>query len=129
MSYKGGLADFYRKRRTRATHAALKASAQVIVNGLKEPKPQGLRGGYTTGDFITGTLLNSIFISEPFQGANGTWFVLVGTNLAYALYWEVGHVNLYTRKYERQERWRPTLLRKIDQAVAVYHRAYASEMK
>jgi hypothetical protein len=129
MGYTGGLGAYFRTHRQRATDAALRASAQVIVNGLKEKSTSGgLAEGYTSGAFVTGTLLNSIFISEPFTDAGGKRFRLIGTNLAYAVYWEVGHYNIFTRRYEREERWRPTLLRKYDEAVAAYHRAYALEI-
>ena len=127
MPYTGGLALVFRTRHDKAVDGALKVGAQVIVNGLKDSKPLGLRGGYTSGDFVSGTLLNSIFISEVFKSASGK-FRLIGTNLDYALFWEVGHFNLFTQRYERQERWRPTLLRKLDQAYEAYHRAYATAM-
>ena len=35
--------------------------------------------------------------------------IAVGTNVPYAKYWELGHHNLFTRQFERVERWRPTL--------------------
>lgn len=130
--YTGGLAAAFRARKERATEAGLRASAHVIVNGLKEKSTSGgLAEGYTSGAFVTGTLLNSIFIapdSGSFVDSGGKRYLLIGTNLAYAVYWEVGHYNIFTRRYEREERWRPTLLRKYDEAVAAYHRAYASQM-
>lgn len=128
MSYTGSMAATFRARHDRATDDALKAAAQVVVNGLKEQKPQGLRGGYTSGAFVTGATLGSIFITEVFQGPSGEKFILIATDSMIAVYWEYGHVNLFTRKYEREERWRPTLERKYDDAMAAYARVYQRSM-
>jgi len=38
------------------------------------------------------------------------WAATVGTNKIEALYWELGHQNVFTRKYERVELWVPTVL-------------------
>src|SRR6478609_2030723 len=124
MSYTGSMGDAFKARHEAATKAALTAAAQVVVNGLKEPKPEGLTGGYTSGDFVTGQLLNSIIVSDTQKDAKGT-FVTVGTDLMYAVYWEFGHVNVFTRKYEREERWGPTLARKQDDIIRAYQRVYA----
>jgi hypothetical protein len=121
------MAGTFRARHERAVDAALRAAAQVVVNGLKDEKPEGLRGGYTSGDFVTGNILNSITISDTARDRQGT-FVLVGTNVMYAVYWEFGHINVFTRKYERQERWGPTLARTSDEATAAYRRVYARFM-
>jgi len=121
------MAGTFKSRHERAVDAALKAAAQVVVNGLKDEKPEGLRGGYTSGDFVTGNILNSITISDTAKDAKGC-YVLVGTDVMYAVYWEFGHINVFTRKYEREERWGPTLSRTSDDATAAYRRVYARFM-
>jgi hypothetical protein len=127
MSYTGSMAGAFRSRHERATQAALTAGAQVVVNGLKDEKPLGLRAGYTSGAFVTGNILNSIYTTDPQQDGGG-WHVLVATDVMYAVYWEYGHVNLFTRRYEREERWEPTLRRTRDEVVKAYQRVYARFM-
>lgn len=88
-----------------AMASGLLAAAYVYYNELK----RRLAGGYTSGAFVTGHLLNSITIAPPvYEGRN--LVVRVGTMLLYALAWEVGHNNLFTRRFERQERWFPTAI-------------------
>lgn len=123
MSYTGSMAGAFRSRHERARVAALEAAANVVVNGLKDDKPLGLTQGYTSGDFVTGNLLNSIFTTDPKQDGGG-WHVLVYTDLMYSVYWEYGHFNVFTRKYERQERWLPTLIRTQDEQVKAFQRVY-----
>lgn len=88
-----------------AQDAGLVAAAVLLQNRVKA----ALTGGYTSGAFVTGRVRNSVTHTAPHPVPGGRG-IEVGTNLLYALYWELGHVNLYTRRYERQERWRPTLL-------------------
>jgi hypothetical protein len=117
------MAGTFAQRHARATDAALEAGAQELINGLKDTKPLGLTQGYTSGAFVTGNLLNSIFSTEPYT-ANGTRHISVYTDVPYALYWEMGHINAFTRKYEREERWYPTLIRKDEDIMAAYSRVY-----
>jgi hypothetical protein len=41
----------------------------------------------------------------------------------------MGHVNAFTRKYEREERWYPTLIRKDEDIAAAYARVYKRFME
>lgn len=89
-----------------------KAHAQGMIaaaNVLRNAVRKNLRGGYRSslgnhGDFVTGNSLNHVTISEP-DTTRGR--IRVGTDLLYNLYWELGHHNLFTRHFERDERWRP----------------------
>ena len=123
MSYTGSMAGTFAQRHARAIDAALEAGAQELINGLKDDKPLGLTQGYTSGDFVTGNLLNSIQATDPYT-EKGTRHIRVYTDVLYALYWEMGHQNVFTRKYERQERWGPTLQRKDEDIFAAYARVY-----
>lgn len=127
MSYTGSMAGAFRQRHERATQAALQAGAQVVVNGLKDEKPLGLVGGYTSGAFVTGNLLGSIMMTEP-QQDGGAWVIFVYTDVMYAVYWEYGHYNIFTRRYERQERWLPTLVRTREDVIKAYQRVYVRFM-
>lgn len=127
MPYTGSMAGAFRSRGERASVMALRAAAQVIVNGLKDPKPDGLRGGYTSGAFVTGNVLNSIFVTDPERDGN-VWVIFVATDVMYAVYWEYGHYNIFLRKFVREQRWLPTLNRKANDALTAYQRVYAREM-
>jgi hypothetical protein len=118
VSYQSNLSDVMAKLRA-ARFAGLVAAAQVVINAVKE----SLRGGYTSGAFVTGFVLNSVNRSEPSEDAQGA-FILVGTNVNYALFWEVGHMNVFTRKFERQERWMPAFLKTRQQQADAYLRAF-----
>lgn len=123
MPYSGSMAGAFRQRHERAVRAALQAGAQVLINGLKEQKPAGLAGGYTSGAFVTGEGLASIFMADP-QQDGGVWVIFVATDDVKQVYWEYGHFNLFTRKYEREERWHPTANRKAGEVHTAYARVY-----
>ena len=127
MSYTGSMAGTFATRHRKATDDALTAAAQELINGLKDPKPLGLRGGYTSGRFVTGNLLGSIQATDPYTEA-GTRHISVYTDLEYAKHWEEGHQNIFSRRREQEERWRPTLQRKEEDILAVYSRVYRRSM-
>lgn len=105
-------------RMEHARASGLIAAATVLVNAVK----LGLRGGYTSGAFVTGNVVGSVTRSEPLVTvAEGS--IRVGTNVPYALYWELGHQNLYTRRFERKEVWYPALRDNGEQMRAAYARA------
>jgi hypothetical protein len=118
MAYQSHL-PAVRSRLQQATGAGLLAAAAVVENRVKRE----LRGGYTSGAFVTGHVMSSVTHSEPAEDALGA-FILVGTNLNYALFWEVGHMNLFTRRFERVEIWMPALLETRAEQRAAYQRAY-----
>lgn len=110
---------------TQATPLALIAAAQVFINAVK----RRLAGGYTSGDFVTGNVLNSVTRSEPEPAGMGGYALQVGTNLPYALFWELGHHNVFTRKFERVPVWEPAFLESQDEAATTYQRALQRFMK
>jgi hypothetical protein len=103
-----------------ARKQALIAAATVLINDVK----RGLRGGYTSGAFVTGNVIGSVTRDEPLVTAT-EGVVRVGTNVPYALYWELGHHNAFTRKYARKEVWMPAL----SAAAARMQDAYARTMR
>lgn len=92
-----------------AVDAGLQAGGYYLANRIKEQ----LAGGYTSGDFVTGHVLNSVTLSEPYDEGDAR-VLEVGTDVDYALYWEMGHHNLFTRQFERVEIWRPTMEQEAD---------------
>jgi hypothetical protein len=112
-----------------AVDDGLIAASQVIVNEVKRM----LRGGFKGGAFTTGQLLNSVTRSAPFnyRGGNrtGVRSVRVGTPLLYGLGWELGHHNVYTRAFEREERWRPAMAQAREAAAKAFAIAYMNRMR
>ena len=103
-----------------ARRAGLIAAAQVLVSAVK----LGLRGGYKSGRFVTGNVNASVTTSEPtITPSEGR--IDVGTNVRYALFWELGHQNAWTRKYERKEVWYPALRDNAERM----HDAYARTVR
>lgn len=92
----------------RAAQAGLIAAAQVYINAVKRE----LRGGYTTGDYVTGNVINSVTRTErdpqppkQYEDDDGVmretpttrpqvdtdgFHIMVGTNVIYARHWELG---------------------------------------
>lgn len=88
----------------RAQQAGLIAAAESYLADIK----QALTPGYTSGAFVTGANVNAVGRGEPVSTAGGVE-IEIGSTSEYALYWEVGHHNIFTRKYERVEKWVPTM--------------------
>jgi hypothetical protein len=102
-----------------AAARGLFAAAYVYYDEIK----RRLAGGYTTGAWVTGQLLNSIAIQPPaLEG--GDLVARVGTPVRYALYWELGHNNVFTRRFERQERWFPAAIDTQPEQQAAFVRAF-----
>jgi hypothetical protein len=107
-----------------AAPKGLHAAAYVVQNKVKE----NLRGGYKSGAFVTGHVMNSVTIGQVYREGTG-WAIRVGSNVEYALWWEVGHNNRWTRQYERSERWRPALVDSRFEAMSAFNRVYTLTLK
>ena len=110
----------YKTAFERALLPALTAGGLVIQNEVK----RSLRGGYLSslgnrGQFVTGASVAHVTMSRP-QKIGGKWTVSIGTDLDYNLFWEVGHHNLFTRHYERDEKWVPAFRRVRSQALRAF---------
>jgi hypothetical protein len=123
MTWTSHLSKFKARDRA-AREKALIAAAQVAINAVKT----GLRGGYTSGDFVTGRAMNSVTREAP-RMINGEMEIRIGTALDYPLFWELGHHNLFTRKYERKEVWVPAVIETSEAQAAAFARVYAREMR
>lgn len=93
--------------------------------------------GYTSGAFVSGMqgVAGSVAVSEPQGDATGR-FVAVGTSqrdatgtVSYPLAWELGHQNLFTRRYERVETWRPVLDAEAATIIAKFRAVVARQME
>jgi hypothetical protein len=108
----------------RAVDAGLRAMAETYATAVKRQ----LARGYTTGAFVTGRLLNSITIQGPVS-EGGVRTMHVGTPVDYAMYWELGHQNLFTGRFERVPIWLPTLLATLTQQRAAFEAGFTSVMQ
>lgn len=107
-----------------ATIAGLRAGGYLIANEIK----RSLRGGYRSslgnkGDFTTGTSLNHVRLGEPVVRPDRA-SIRVGTDLLYNLFWEVGHHNIFTRHFERDEKWGPAFNRALPSARRAFQRTF-----
>jgi hypothetical protein len=103
----------------------LQAAARVTQNAVK----RSLRHGYHSslgnwGDFTTGNNLNHVTIS-PVKWETDGLSIKVGTDLMYALFWEVGHHNIFTRHFERDEKWAPAYRESRAAALDAYMRVFS----
>ena len=107
----------------RAMKAGVIAAAELYVGDVR---PQ-LQKGFTSGAFTTGNLANSVQRGEPAVSGDGVEIPVGSTQVdpPYGLYWEVGHQNVFTGKFERVEVWVPTMVANRDKYVA----ACAAEIK
>jgi hypothetical protein len=122
MPYQSNL-PAVRAQMERARDAGLIAAAQVVINDEK----RRLRGGFTSGLFVTGNILNSVTRTEP-TDENGVRVIRVGTDVEYAPFWELGHVNAWSRKFERVETWVLALFSTASEQAAAFSRVFARFM-
>jgi hypothetical protein len=119
-----------------ASQKGLHAGAYVLSNAVK----RNLKGGYTTGDFVTGASVNHVTIGQVFYEDRG-WAIKVGTDLLYNLYWEVGFtpargvfspgIGRNTQgpiMFQRVEKWRPAFVDSRMEIRAAYNRVYTETL-
>jgi len=106
---------------------ALSAGVAAAGHEYADAVSARLKDGYTSGDFVTGHVAGSVEVTPVERTVDGIE-VRVGSNVDYALFWELGHVNIFTARktatveeffssggFQRVEIWRPFLLEMADQ--------------
>lgn len=106
-----------------AVDAGLIATGEVYKTEVKRQ----LAPGYTSGAFVTGRVLGSVTRTEP-STVGGVRVLHVGTNVDYAMYWELGHQNLFMRRFAQKEIWGPSITATRDAQLDAFRRAFASAM-
>lgn len=114
-AWKSNLPELER-RLADAQRGGLIGAAQVGLNAIR----RALRGGYTSGEYVTGTSANSFTRTEPAQ-ENGVWSVRIGTPLLYPLFWELGWHDR-AGGFHRVEKIRPAIEDARGEMVAAYSR-------
>lgn len=130
----------------RAMDAGLQAAGQVVINAVKEGynPPQYFTGWAHAHGMLTGTLLNSPTMTEPYDVPGGR-ALKVGTDYQVAAYWELGFWQRqwvwYDEKtgsfksradgpvaWTRHEVWRPAFEATLDQQRAAFERVFGRVM-
>jgi hypothetical protein len=104
-----------------ATDRAIKAGLIAAAETYMAPVKDKLQRGFTSGDYTTGNLANSVARGEPEVTGDGAEIQVGSTQVdpPYGLYWEVGHFNIFTGKHERVEVWVPTMVEMRQELVNV----------
>lgn len=107
------------RRYDRAARLGVDAAANVLQREITKAHDSS----YYKGGAFRSTLQvrASIRRTPPTRSGDG-WSAEVGTKIIEALYWELGHHNLFTRKYERRRIWEPTALANVGAMSAAYGR-------
>lgn len=111
----------FRRNAEDGVRAGLVAAALQYQAQLR-PK---LQRGYTSGNFTQGIQAAAVQVSDV-ERRGDRWRVVVGTNEMISLYWEMGHQNLFTRRYERVEYWRETMVEETPAMHALFVAEIAS---
>lgn len=120
--------DRSREARDRYREAA-RLGVDAAANTLEREVKKAHNAYYTSQAFrSTAQIRQSIRRVGPTSEAGG-WASRVGTNKMIALYWELGHRNLFTRKYERVRLWEPTAIQNIKRMQDTFARVVARYMR
>jgi hypothetical protein len=98
---------------------AARLGVDAAANTLEREVVLAHDASYYKGGAFRGTLLvrQSIRRAPPTDSGRG-WVSKVGTKIIQALFWELGHHNLFTRKYERVRLWVPTAQANVERMKA-----------
>lgn len=114
----------------RALDAATRDGIMAAVTELRDAvKRRHYEINYYKGGRFRSTLqvAQRIASSMPYK-EGGAWAAIVSVPVVQALYWELGHMNVFTRKYERVEIWRPTLIEKTEYLRGLFARVIQRRM-
>lgn len=114
----------FEKELRRAVDKGLIGAASVPLARIKRE----LRGGYTSGDFSQGENIRRAFIGDPVT-EDGVRVIRIGSSWDVALFWELGHLNLFTANYERKEIWVPAMVDTRLQQAETYNRIVIKSLK
>lgn len=115
----------FRAALPRAEAAGLVAAAEVYAQHVREY----LAHGYTTDNFPGSRgVENTVEVTSVFE-ENGKQVIRVGSDDPVTLWWELGHLNLFTKRHERVEHWRYVLETFGDELSSAYGAAFAASME
>lgn len=119
------IVDRSQQARARYDDASMRG-VDSAANHLRNELLKAFNSDYYKGGAFRSTLQvrQSIRRSRPYKTPNG-WESIVGTKIIQALYWELGHHNTFTRKYERVQLWVPTAADNVEAMRATFSRVVA----
>lgn len=102
----------------------------AVANHLRVSVVKAFGSWYYKGGKFRSTLYvkQRIYHQTPYRTADG-WESQVGTPVVQALYWELGHMNAFTRKYERVQIFVPTAAAEVQRMKDTFARVVARFMK
>ncbi len=117
-----------------AVDAGLVSAAQLVQNDVRQRFRQR-EGGYTSGAFAHPGRGVSASITRTEVHQHGAMRrVMIGTNqrtpagFSYPMAWELGHYNIFTRRFERVETFRPALLENAARAQSAFARVVRARL-
>ena len=120
--------DNRRQAVARADNAGMLGLA-AAVTVLKNAVVKQFGSSYYKGGRFRSTLFvkQSVRFLMPYKTPDG-YETILGTKLIEALYWELGHQNLFTRRHERVQIWEPAGMASTGAMRDAYARVVASLM-
>ena len=109
-------------------HEAIDVALKEAAKKYQSAVETRLAMGYKAGTFKTGKVAGSVEVSEPETMKGGARVVRVGTKVFYARFWEFGHINRYSRLFERVPVWRPVAVQQAQNLAAQMLTSYGSMM-
>lgn len=106
-----------------AVDAGLVAAGETFKTEVKRQ----LAPGYTSGAFVTGHVLGSVTRTAP-STIGGVRVLHVGTNVDYAMFWELGHENLFMRRFAQKLVWGPAITSTLEAQRAAFDEAFRRAM-
>lgn len=116
------------RERNAVLDRASRAAASDMAVVYEREIVRRLQGGYTSGAFVTGAAANAVRRGAP-EWDDGAWRAPVYTDDEKAVFWELGHRNLFTRRYERVEHWRLAMEDTRERQFEAGARAFARVMR
>lgn len=100
------------RRYDEAARLGLDAAANHLIVEVRK----AFGSDYYKGGAFRSTLQvkQSIRKLMPYRAGAGAWETTIGTKFVEALYWELGHRNAFTRRYERVQLWVPTATANVE---------------
>jgi hypothetical protein len=91
-----------------------RAGVDAAANLVQGEVVKAFGSNYYKGGAFRSTLQVKQSIRRQVMAGSTGWFALVGTKIKEALYWELGHQNLFTGKKEHVPIWVPTALANVE---------------
>lgn len=112
------------QRYDKASRLGMDAAGNVYVREVKRAHSDH----YTSQAFRSTLLVKQSIRRDAPKKERAGWSIEIGTKLKQPLYWEMGHINHFTKKYERRRIWVPTLIAQAQAISDAYARVVARMM-